>query len=114
MAEREPPKWDKDSLSKYFADAEYNERVTAINYPDVFDVLRRMHRAFEHAEKAVEKGFTRGQFSISRILLPRSHSAVLAAIRLSMSGQSEEAHGVFGPRPIGYNALTAKHHQAMR
>lgn len=43
MTEREPPKWETDSLSKYFADAEFNERVTAINYPDVFDDRLKRH-----------------------------------------------------------------------
>ena len=38
MTDHQPPPWDADSLSKYFADAEYNERVTAINYPDIYDL----------------------------------------------------------------------------
>jgi hypothetical protein len=91
MTDRQPPPWDTDSLSKYFADAEYNERVTAINYPDIYDLLRRLQRAFEQAEETIEKGFTQGHFLVPRILLPRAHSAVLASIRLSMSGQSLEA-----------------------
>jgi hypothetical protein len=94
MADRQPPPWDVDSLSKYFADAEYNERVTAINYPDIYDLLRRLQRAFELAEETIEKGFAHGHFVVPRILLPRAHSAVLASIRLSMSGQSLEAQCV--------------------
>lgn len=55
MAEDQPPGWDNDPLSKYFADAEHNERVTAVNYPDVYRLLRLVQGAFELAERGSPK-----------------------------------------------------------
>jgi hypothetical protein len=94
MTEQQPPPWEADSLSKYFSDAEYNERVTAINYPDIYDLVRRLQRAFERAEETKERNVGLNRFLIARWLLARAHSAVLASVRLSMSGQSLEAHCV--------------------
>jgi hypothetical protein len=90
MTKKEPPAWGGDSLSQFMCDADYNARVTAANYPTVFDLLRRVHDTFKRAEDAVEKdsGWLR---LIPRFLLIRTHSSYLAAIRCGMSGQLSEA-----------------------
>ena len=88
----EPPDWGADSLSsKYFKDAEYNDRATAANFPVVFDLLKRVHGCFERVEEITsnDSGATR---ILSRFLLVRAHSTFLAACRLTMSGQIGEAH----------------------
>ena len=51
---QEPPAWGTDSLSsRYFKDAEYNDRATAANYPEVFEFLKRIHTCFERIEDAI-------------------------------------------------------------
>jgi hypothetical protein len=90
MMDPQPPAWESDSLSKYFRDAEYNERVTALKYPTVYSLLRSVQEAFEWAEQAAAKGSGRAT-TLPRILLARAHSAFLAAVRLTMSGQATEA-----------------------
>src|SRR5262245_28495490 len=89
MTDRQPPTWETDSLSKYFRDAEYNERVAALTYPAVYGLLQHVQQAFERAEESAEKGSPRATI-LPRILLARAHSAVLAAVRLAMSGQPTE------------------------
>lgn len=91
--EPQPPAWESDSLSKYFQDAEYNERVTALRYPAEYALLQRVQQAFERAEESAEKGFARSTV-LPRILLARAHSAFLAAVRLALSGQSIEGQTV--------------------
>lgn len=90
MADREPPPWGNDSLSEFFKLADYNARVTAANYPLVFELLRRVDAAFKCAQDAVEKdsGWVR---LVPRFLLVRTHSTFLAAVRAGMSGQLSEA-----------------------
>jgi hypothetical protein len=90
MTEKQPPQWENDALSKFFRDAEYNDRVTAVNYPDVFRLLRFVQETFELAEQAVETARCTGR-PIPQFLLVRTHSAFLASTRLAMSGQSFEA-----------------------
>lgn len=90
MADREPPDWGRDSLSKFFKDAEHNARATAANYPDVFQFLGRLQSAFQCFEEAVEKDSGWNRF-VPRFLLIRAHSTILAAIRVAMSGQIAEA-----------------------
>ena len=93
MTDMQPPGWDGDSLSKYFRDAEYNERVTAINYPEVFRLLRFVQATLELVEEAIESA--RGPARpLPQFLLVRAHSAFLASVRLAMSGQSFEAQVV--------------------
>lgn len=92
MTDRQPPPWDTDSLSKYFADAEYNERVTAINYPDIYDLLRRLQRAFEQAEETIEKGFSQGHFLVPRLLGLRTQSVFSPAARREDVGTWRDVH----------------------
>lgn len=39
MSEKQPPDWGDDQLSRYFSDAEYNDRAAAINYAPVYALL---------------------------------------------------------------------------
>jgi hypothetical protein len=93
MTQKKPPGWGNDPLSVFFKDAEYNDRVTALNFPKVFDLLGRVHMLFKRFEEAVEKD-NREQYLVTRFLAVRSHSSFLAAIRLAMSGQVSEAFPV--------------------
>jgi hypothetical protein len=93
MTEKKPPGWGYDQLAIFFKDAEYNERVTALNFPAVYDLLGRVHALFKRFGEAIEKD-NRGEFLVPRILMVRSHSSLLAGIRLAMSGQVLEAFPV--------------------
>lgn len=90
MTESGPPPWGTDALSRYFSDAQHNERVGALNYPEVYDIVRRVHEAFELGEQLAEKGASKHSI-LPRILLVRAHSAFLAAARLALSGQATES-----------------------
>ena len=93
MTEKKPPEWENDPLSAFFKDAEYNDRVTALNFPKVFDLLSRVHILLKRFEEAIEKD-NRQEYLVARFLVVRSHSSFLAAIRLAMSGQVSEAFPV--------------------
>jgi hypothetical protein len=95
MSNPVPPPWERDPLSTYFSEAEHNTRASAVNFPEVYAVQRQAHvlllrvaEAFEHDTGAVH------HLGVPRILLIRSHSAILAAMRLAMSGQAFEAQTV--------------------
>jgi len=89
MNNQQPPPWDDDSLSRYFRDAQHNERIAGLNHPAVWELLQRVQQLFERAEASVEKGSPRAT-TIPRILLVRARAAILAATRLGMAGQSVE------------------------
>jgi hypothetical protein len=90
MDKPEPPAWGNDRLSMFFRDADYNARVTAANYPQVFESLKRADSALHLARETLEKdsGWVR---LVPRFLLVRVHSSILAAVRAGMSGQVGEA-----------------------
>lgn len=90
MTEKNPPEWETDSLSAFLKEAEYNGRVTALKFPPVFDLLKRVHMTLKQFEEAIEKD-NRQEYLVARFLAVRSHSSFLAAIRLAMSGQVSEA-----------------------
>ena len=91
---RLPPTWGTDSLSaNYFESAEHNDRATAANYPEVFALLRALHSFFEKLCRAVEND-TEAVRVVPRFLLIRTHSTILAAFRLAMSGQISEAQAL--------------------
>jgi len=73
-------------LSSFLADAEFNDRATAANFPGFYNVLREIDQLFRAVEEATEND-NREQLLVSRFLIGRTHSALLAAIRLAMSGQ---------------------------
>jgi hypothetical protein len=95
MSDRVPPPWEHDPISTYLSQAERNTRVCAVNWPDVYEVQQRAHdllvrvaEAFEHDREEVQ------HLAAPRMLLLRSHSAILATMRLAMSGQAVEAQAV--------------------
>ena len=93
MSEHTPPAWGEDPLSKFFADAEFNDRVTALNFAPVYGLLRNVDLLFRRFEDAIERD-NREELLVSRFLMVRAHSSFLAGIRLAMSGQVAESFPV--------------------
>jgi hypothetical protein len=93
MTEKQPPEWGDDPLSRFFSDAEYNDRAAAINYAPIYVLLQHVHATFRRIEEAIEKD-NRHDLLVSRFLMVRTHSAFLGAIRLAMSGQASESFPV--------------------
>ncbi|MGH9672808.1 MAG: hypothetical protein ACRD44_06460 [Bryobacteraceae bacterium] len=94
IGQKQPPPWNShDPFESFCADAEYNERATAHNFPVVFGVLRRVHDLFKRFEEAIEKENSE-QLLVPRFLMVRVHSAFLAGVRLVMSGQVLESFPV--------------------
>ena len=54
MTEQNLPAWQKDPLSTFFADAEFNERVTALKLAPQYDMLRSLDGLFRRVEEAIE------------------------------------------------------------
>ena len=88
--EKKPPDWDTDPLSFFFKDAEYNERVAALNFPKTYELLGQVHALFQKFEEVIEKD-NRDELLVPRFLMVRAHSSFLAGIRLAMSGQVSES-----------------------
>jgi hypothetical protein len=86
------PPWEGDPLSKYFSNAEHNTRASAVNWPDVYEVQAEAHALLRRLLDAIEneRGDSR-DFGATRMLIHRSHAAILATMRLTMSGQAIEA-----------------------
>jgi hypothetical protein len=93
VSEQKPPDWKNDPLSKFLKLAEYNDRVTSLNHPAVFELLKNVEKAFKEVQEAVEHD-SRPELLVPRFLITRTHSSFLAAIRLAMSGQITEAYPV--------------------
>jgi hypothetical protein len=93
MSRKQLPPWGDDPLSKTLSDAAYNERVTAANFPTVYEFLKRVHVAFVQAGQALEKDSDINHL-VPRFLLIRTHSSIIAAIRSAMCGQAPEASAV--------------------
>src|SRR5882724_11866204 len=91
MADQTPPSWEGDPLSKFLADAQYNERVTPLRMPDVYELLRRVHDAFKGVADVTEKDNDANRLP-TRFLMVRAHSSWLAAVRLALSAQTVEAY----------------------
>jgi hypothetical protein len=91
MTDEQPPPWGDDPLSTFLKNAEYNDRVSALNLASVYALLKRVHAAFGRVQSAVEKD-NRKHLLIPRFLVVRTHSSFLAAIRLGMSGQLSESY----------------------
>lgn len=86
-----PPPWGDDPLSRIMSSASRNERVSALNWPDVFGVLQHAHGLLARVGEILEHDAGHDHLLVPRMLFGRSHSAVLAAMRLAMSGQAFEA-----------------------
>jgi hypothetical protein len=93
MSWQEPPPWGDDTLSEFLKLAEYNDRVTSLNHPIVFELLKSVDSTFKEVQKAVEHD-SRPQLLVPRFLITRTHSSFLAAIRLAMSGQIAEVYPI--------------------
>jgi hypothetical protein len=93
MSVQKPPPWGDDPLSRFFADADFNNRVTALNFGPVYTVLRRVDELFRRSEEASEKDHYE-HLLVSRLLMVRAHASVLAGLRLAMSGQTTESYPV--------------------
>ncbi len=93
MAHRVLPPWKDDPLSTYFSSAEHNTRASSLNWPDVYEVQQRAHDLLVRVAEALEHDRDR-HLAAPRLLLLRSHSAILGTMRLAMSGQAVEAQAV--------------------
>jgi hypothetical protein len=90
-----PPPWDRDPLSTYLSQAEHNTRACAVNWPDVYEVQQRAHGLLLRVGEVIEHDREDAQYlGVPRMLLLRSHSAILTTMRLAMSGQAVEAQPV--------------------
>lgn len=90
MAEQSLPAWEKDPLSTFLFEAEFNTRVTALNCAPLYDLMRSLDGLFRKVEGAIEND-NREALLVSRFLIVRTHSSFLAGIRLAMSGQVFES-----------------------
>jgi hypothetical protein len=106
MGEPVPPPWGGDSLSKFFSEAQHNERASSINMAGVYALLQRTHAAFERVLDITEKENTVTLLP-TRFLMARARGAWLAAVRLGMSGQTVEAYPLV--RAVIENAWYALH-----
>ena len=93
MTEKKPPDWDNDPLSVLFRDAEQNDRVTALEFPEVYELLGQVHSLFQKSEEAF-KNDPRPELLVPFFMMVRSHSSFFAGIRLVMSGQVPESFPV--------------------
>jgi hypothetical protein len=100
------PPWGDDALSTFLADAHRNERVSSLNLPDLYALLRRVHAAFLRAAAITEKEGT-DHLLPTRLLMARVHGAWLGAVRLAESGQTFEAYPLV--RAVVENAWYALH-----
>lgn len=88
------PPWGDDPLSTFMADADHNERACALNWPDVYEVQQRAHGVLKRIGELIERDPGDAHLLAPRMLILRSHSAVLCAMRVAMSGQAAEAQPV--------------------
>jgi len=93
MNEWKPPAWDHHPLSKFFADAEFNTRVTALSLAPIYKLLQSTHELFCRFEEAIEND-GHEELLVPRFLIVRAHASALAGLRLAMSGQTIEAFPV--------------------
>ncbi len=88
------PQWGDDPLSAFMSSADFNIRACALNYPDVYEVQQRAHGLLARIGEILEVDPRDAHLGVPRFLFIRSHAAVLAAMRLAMSGQGVEAQPV--------------------
>ena len=88
-----PPPWGDEPLSRFLYEAQFNERVSALNYSGPFTFLQRLHATYLKSCDAIEKGANEDSL-LPGVLMIRAHSACLAGTRLALSGQGPEAHSV--------------------
>jgi len=86
MSTQQLPPWENDSLSEFFKLTEYNIRVTILNHPEIFELIKRINSIFKTVLEAIEHD-SKQELVVPRFLIVRTFSSFLAAIRLAMSGQ---------------------------
>lgn len=91
--ERKPPEWGDDLLSKYFAEAAWNERVSSLNFGDAFALIQRMDGMFRRLAELTANS-REALLLIPRVLMVRANAAVLGAARMGMAGHAVEANMV--------------------
>jgi hypothetical protein len=90
MTERTLPPWPDDPLSSFLADAQRNERVSAHNMADVYDVIQRVDVTFRRVSEITEHDHDPNLVPV-RFLMVRAHGAWRAAIRMGLSTETVEA-----------------------
>jgi hypothetical protein len=93
MADSALPGWEGDPLSAFLADAQRNERVSALKLPDVYALLQRVHATFQQVAEITEKEHSPNLLP-TRFLMARAHPAWLAAVHLGLSSQTVEVYPV--------------------
>lgn len=93
MSSQKLPPWDDDPLSELIKLADHNVRVTSLNLPVVFELLKKVESIFKKVQEAIEHD-SKTELLVPRFLIARTHSSFFAAIRLAMSGQFTEAYPV--------------------
>jgi hypothetical protein len=89
-SQRIPPNWTEDSLSKFIQDTIDNTYATFHNLKPPYNKLKDIHVVFY---KIVDNTDNTPDW-FSTFFLVRSHSALLGAVRLALSGQVPEAYMV--------------------
>jgi len=89
-----PAAWPDDSLSRFFALADYNCRAASLNYPKIYTVIQHVNKLFERVQETLEQD-DKQVLLIPRFLFIRARSALLAGFRLAMSGQIPETYPVY-------------------
>jgi hypothetical protein len=85
------PPWGDDALSAFMADADHNERASALNLPQVYAVQQRAAGPLGRICELIESDPGDPNLLVPRLLVNRSRSAMLGAMRSAMSGQAFEA-----------------------
>ena len=106
MVDQALPPWGSDPLSTFLSNAQWNERALAVNVPNLYALLQRVHGAFEQVAAITEKE-SNEHLLPTRFRMARAHAAWLAAVQLGMSGQVVETYPVV--RVIVENAWYALH-----
>lgn len=76
MTDQIPPPWGNDPLSKFFSEAEHNDRVTSLRLDKAYSLLKKVHAAFQRVGETIEKD-SRDERIVSRFLIVRTHSSFL-------------------------------------
>jgi hypothetical protein len=106
MVEQALPPWGRDPLSTFLSNAQWNERALAVNVPNLYALLQRVHGVFEQVAAITEKE-SNEHLLPTRFLMARAQAAWLAAVRLGMSGQVVETYPLV--RVVVENAWYALH-----
>ncbi len=106
MTDADFPPWDNDPLSQFLSKAQWNERASAVNLPDIWAVLRRSFGVLDSVMAMIEKDNDPALLP-TRFLMVRARGAWLAAVRLGMSAEVVEIYPLV--RAVIENAWYALH-----